>query len=205
MPWSVLDSNAYANISPLATRLLFDLARQYSKYNNGSLLLTLKHLKTRGWKSADLVNKAKKELIANGLIYETVKGHRPNKASWYAITWQTLDVSNKYDYDLAGGFRRGAYNSPPITKSASVRPLGGAKGGAIAPVGGSNRVRLKPPCGAMAIESKPLLAPPAGIHLDIPSPVEAAGRRVTIASNRDRSNKTTETDEQRPRVRIRKN
>ena len=62
-----------------------------------------------------MLAKCKKELLDGGFIYETVKGHRPNKASWYAITWQTLDRLSGYDYGAEQGFKKGAYN-PPIEK-----------------------------------------------------------------------------------------
>lgn len=185
LPWLVLDSEGYANISPLATRLLLDLARQYVKDNNGSLILTMNYLKTRGWKSADLVTKAKKELIANGLIYETVKGGRPNKASWYAMTWYALDKSNKYDYDLESGFRRGAYRSPPNSKNATLSPPSGVSGSSTAPIGGANGASLTPLGGAIAAKTELAHAPSTGIHLEIPSPAEAKGRRVRIMSSGD--------------------
>jgi hypothetical protein len=115
LPWAVIDCPAYRKLSMHARALLLEVARQYVKDNNGRLLLSLRFMKTRGWRSASMLAKCKKELLDGGFIYETVKGHRPNKASWYAITWQTLDRLSGYDYGAEQGFKKGAYN-PPIEK-----------------------------------------------------------------------------------------
>jgi len=115
LPWAVLDCPAYRDLSVHSKSLLLELARQYVKDNNGRLLLSLRYMKTRGWRSSSMLAKCKKELLDGGFIYETVKGHRPNKASWYAITWQTLDRLNGYDYGAEKGFIKGAY-SPPLEK-----------------------------------------------------------------------------------------
>jgi hypothetical protein len=45
-----------------------------------------------------VITRAKRELKEAGFINEMVKGHRPNKASWYAITLQTLDRLQGYDH-----------------------------------------------------------------------------------------------------------
>ncbi|CAM5787208.1 helix-turn-helix domain-containing protein [Ottowia pentelensis] len=109
MPWDVLDSAAYQALSHPARSLLMELARQYVRDNNGRLLASQAYLAKRGWKSSDTITRAKRELIDAGFIYETVKGHRPNKASWYAITWYTLDRLPGYDMGAVEGFQHGAY------------------------------------------------------------------------------------------------
>lgn len=111
LPWSVVDSEAYGQLSMHARALLVEVARQYVRDNNGRLLLSLAHMKTRGWRSASMLTKAKRELLRCGLIYETVKGHRPNKASWYALTWQTLDKLKGYDAGAEASFVRSAYRN----------------------------------------------------------------------------------------------
>lgn len=109
LPWSVVDSAAYRQLSMHARGLLVEVARQYVRDNNGRLLLSLAYMKTRGWRSASMLTKAKRELIAGGLIFETVKGHRPNRASWYALTWYSLDKINGYDAGAEACFVRAAY------------------------------------------------------------------------------------------------
>lgn len=109
IPWSVLDSQSYLALSHPAKSLLLEMARQYRGDDNGRMIATLAYLKSRGWTSYDTIQRAKQELLDAGLIYETVKGRRPNRASWYALTWQTLDKLDGYDAGAAAGFVRSAY------------------------------------------------------------------------------------------------
>lgn len=133
LPWAVTDCPNYKNLSYTARALLIEVARQYVRDNNGRLLMSMRYLKTRGWTSSDVVNRAKKELIAGGFIHETVKGRRPNRASWYAITWQKLDLHKDYDFGAERSFRRSAYE-PPIRLVAAA-PVRGGMGSPHTPVG----------------------------------------------------------------------
>lgn len=114
MPWVVLDSDAYKGLSHPAKALLMEIARQYVRDNNGRLLASRAYLAKRGWNSADTIARAIKELIAARLIHQTVQGHRPNKASWFAVTWRTLDRIPGYDYGAAELFERGSYARRPL-------------------------------------------------------------------------------------------
>jgi hypothetical protein len=105
----VLDSSAYLGLSHPAKALLLEIARQFHGDDNGRMIVTLAHLKPRGWTSYDTIQRAKQELLNTGLIHETVKGHRPHKASWYALTWLSLDKLDGYDQGAAAGFVRSAY------------------------------------------------------------------------------------------------
>lgn len=109
IPWMVLDSSAYLRLSHPAKSLLMEIARQFHGDDNGRMIVTLAHLKPRGWTSYDTIQRAKQELLDAGLIFETVKGHRPHKASWYALTWLSLDKLDGYDEGAAAGFLRSAY------------------------------------------------------------------------------------------------
>lgn len=115
LPHVLLDSPAYLALSFSARAFLIDMALQYSGSNNGKLVVCDKAMKPRGWASSTTIHKAKRELIEAGFICETRKGHKPNKASWFALTWQTLDWSPEMDVQRAG-FIRSAYlktNSDP--------------------------------------------------------------------------------------------
>ena len=131
LPWAVLDSPAYQGLSHPARSLLLELASQFVKDNNGRLLASMAYLEKRGWNSSDVVTRAKRELLAAGFIHETVKGQRPNKASWYAVTWQVLDRLPGYDVGAAETFERSAYR-----KNAPLIPSGGTGKRSIAPSGG---------------------------------------------------------------------
>jgi hypothetical protein len=199
LPWAVLDCIAYARLSHPAKSLLIELARQFVRDNNGRMLLSYAYLFTRGWKSADVITRAKRELITAGFIYETVMGHRPNKASWYAVTWRVLDKINGYDEGAAEGFRRGAYmDSTPlqpqktreqifkkwegagskpakkqksaVDKNATLRPPGGIESAFIAPSGGIESIPVAPSGGAIEAILTPMPTPSHGNHLEIPSP-----------------------------------
>lgn len=108
-PWDVIDSPAYKSLSYPAKALLVELGRQLGNDNNGMLTITKKRLSSRGWTSADVINRAKNQLIAAGFIHQTVMGYRPNKASWYAVTWYNLYDNIKFDANARDTFVRGSY------------------------------------------------------------------------------------------------
>ena len=147
LPWSVLDCPGYARLSMHARALLLEVARQYHRDDNGRMLLSRAYLKTRGWKSVDMLTKAKRELLDAGFIFQTVMGHRPNRASWYAVTWRALDKLPGYDAGAAECFERGAYKK-------------------TAPHIGTV---LIPPHGPISPVFDPLSVPPHGHPLDMPS------------------------------------
>lgn len=128
IPITVLNGAAYLSVSSHARMLLMDLAAQYKGDNNGDLCAAYSMMKLRGWKSTHTLLAAKKDLMSAGLIEETRKGARPNKASLYAVTWQTLDDCNgKLDITSAG-FHQGAYKlkdpPPSVGKIKDFSALG---------------------------------------------------------------------------------
>lgn len=169
LPWSVIDSPAYRRLSHPAKTLLLEVARQFVKDNNGRLLLSGTYMATRGWKSNDTLTKCKVELLNAGLIFETVKGHRPNKASWYAVTWRKMDKIHGYDTGAEQLFVRGAYEKNMPVKIASLTPPNGVAGPAIAPPNGVKAQLTTPPSGAIRTVLPQGTTPPYGDHLDMPS------------------------------------
>lgn len=137
LPWTVLDSPAYLSLSAHAKALLLEVARQYHGDDNGRMLLSRKHLAPRGWRSNAMIVKAKRELLAADLIFETVKGQRPNRASWYAVTWRILDKLPGYDFGVEKAFKRGAYRKNAPIKNVSLRPSNGTGEAPIAPPHGT--------------------------------------------------------------------
>jgi hypothetical protein len=188
LPWAVLDSAAYQALGHPAKALLLEFARQYVRDNNGRLLASMAYLKDRGWRSNDVINRAKKELLEAGFIHETAKGQRPNKASWYAVTWAALDRIPGYDTGVAETFQRGAYrlNAPltttprPISKAKTMTktpsisdtngygltPSRGALGASIAPPHGVERQPTAPSPGAIEGVFCHLSTPSHGDHLE---------------------------------------
>lgn len=169
IPWDVLDSPAYASLSHPARSLLLEFARQYVRDNNGRLLASMAYLSKRGWTSNATITAAKRELIEARFIHETVMGHRPNKASWYAITWYTLDRLPGYDPGAAESFVRGAYR-----QNATLTPPPGVGRSFIAPPRGVGVMRSAPPHGAIKTAFSRPPTPPDGDHLEMPSTGHAA-------------------------------
>ena len=176
LPWSVLDCPAYSLLSHPARSLLIEFSRQYVRDNNGRLLASGKYLSKRGWRSADVIQRAKKELIDAGFIYETVKGHRPNKASWYAITWQDLDRHPNYDAGAFEGWRdaRSGYEKTKTLKIKNLIPLQGVGNSMIAPSSVIETPLLTPSNGTVKTTFMPSSIPPYGNHLEIPSIKESS-------------------------------
>ena len=170
MPWSVLDCPAYARLSHPAKALLLEVARQFVRDNNGRLLLSRAYMAKRGWKSADTVSNAKRELLTAGFIHETVIGHRPNKASWYAVTWRSLDKMQGYDPGAVETFKRGAYQQSAPLKNERLSPPAGTERALIVPPAGTGKPPTVPPAGTIKPVLGVLSVPPAGHHLDMPSP-----------------------------------
>ena len=186
IPWSVLDCAAYARLSHPARSLLLELARQLGHDNNGRLLASATYLSKRGWNSSDVITRAKRELLEAKFIHETVKGHRPNKASWYAATWRALEKLPGYDFGAEATFERSAYKlAEPLkvkptrdelydrwngaAKNASLTPSGGVATLSIAPPGGVGASRVAPSGGPIRPPLRVLSTPSHGNHLDMPS------------------------------------
>lgn len=169
LPWQVLDCPAYRELSSNAKEILIEVARQYVRNNNGRLLLSMAYMRKRGWKSASMLDKGKKELIAWRFIFETVKGHRPNKASWYAITWYNLDKIKGYDPETDACFQRSAYKFSHLEKNAVLNPNVGTTKSLIAPSCGIYKVDTIPNVGAIKVQIDDSSIPREGNHLDIPS------------------------------------
>lgn len=165
LPWTVLDSAAYARLSHPAKDLLLELARQFVRDNNGRLLASSAYLGARGWKSRDVITRAKIELIGAGFIFETVKGHRPNRASWYAVTWRTLDKIPGFDDGAAACFERGAYQIGTRLAKVLVPPRG-LESPAIVPSHGLARVPPSPSRGTVSAVLPPPPRPSHGNHLE---------------------------------------
>ena len=168
LPVVVLECQNYISLGYPAKALLIELARQFTGMNNGRLLLSMKFLKKYGWNSSDVVARAKNELIEAGFIYETVKGHRPNKASWYAITWRALDKIDGYDHGAEKYFIRSAYTQQPI-KTKVLNPSSGLRSPTIAPSSGVKTPPSIPLAGAIRALNSIAVNPSNGNHIYIPS------------------------------------
>ena len=166
LPWVVLDSKNFQGLSHTAKSLLLEFARQYGEGFNGRLLCSMRYLKTRGFNSADVVTRSKRELISAGFIHETVMGQRPNKASWYAITWYPLDKISGYDEGAIKTFVRGAYSKNDSLINSLLIPSKGIESKTIAPFNGIKDYSPTPPNGSINGLKNAFSTPSNGNHLD---------------------------------------
>jgi hypothetical protein len=108
IPTALLDSKAFMGASYPAKALLFELIRQHNGKNNGRFQLAFSWLAKRGWKSRDVIQRAKAELIESGLLIQTKQGGLNVGATWYAVTW--LPISNFVGLDIQSkDYRPGAW------------------------------------------------------------------------------------------------
>ena len=124
VPHVVLNSPAYISLSGQAIKLLYDVAMQYNLSNNGALLASWRYMsEKRGWTSSAALNKAKAELIDHCLLVQTIQGMRPNKASWYGLTWYALDNITGLEIS-AQAWPRGSYAhwQPPEKVTPKRKP-----------------------------------------------------------------------------------
>jgi hypothetical protein len=167
--------------------MLMELARQYlsKENNNGRLIATEEYLRPRGWKSKDTIIRCLRELTDAMLIHQTYKAHRPNKASWYALTWITLGRHSGYDVGAAESFKKGAY-----LKNAILSPIVGVESTAIGPIVGVENPTPTPIVGPIEPVLCPSSTPTIGLHLEKPSMADSLsaagkGRKGRVAQNAD--------------------
>ena len=202
LPEVVLESPGYRQAGYPARALLIDIAMQYTGHNNGKLTACVKYLIAKGWTSNSTVSRAVHELQACGLLLETRKGARPNRAAWFALTWLDLDQGIGIEVDPKQ-YRRGGYMTPEkvapradasartakatearglaalakkaAKQNASLIPSNSAAKAAIAPSNGVRASILAPCDGAIRGAFDPPLTPLDGGYLEIPSTTATAG------------------------------
>ena len=160
LPHVVIDSVGYRATGHVARSLLIDIARQHNRRNNGELVACMKYLRPLGWKSHDVVTRALRELVANGLLIETRKGARPSKAAWFALAWQQLDVTIGLDIDPKK-YRTGGYVRH-VAKNAALVPSDGIERAKTAPSHGIGAAPSIPSHGAVGLNSRARLSRLAG-------------------------------------------
>jgi hypothetical protein len=173
LPLVVLQSPGYRAAGHVARSLLLDIALQYSGTNNGRLTACAKYLQPLGWSSNDTIVRARRELLDVGLLMETRKGARPNRAAWYALSWLALDVTEGLEIDPKL-YRTGAYRTPEL-KNASLAPSGGVGHSGTTPPRGARPSTFAPSGGAIPLNLTPAPAPSGGAYLETPSAQVMAG------------------------------
>jgi len=128
IPVTLLRHLNFQRLSPNACKLIFDLGRQYSGFNNGYLSAALSILQPVGWRSESTIREAMAECLHYRLIEKTRQGGR-NRCNLFALTWwrihekegRLLDVratpkpSNDWKVELP------EYKKPSRKKNPSAR------------------------------------------------------------------------------------
>jgi hypothetical protein len=96
----VIDSEAFADLSPSAVHLLVLIARQLTKTNNGHLQAAYSYVRRFGVGSEHTLARSIKQLISHGFIYRTKMGGYQQGPSLYAVTW--LPITQRQGLFLHG-------------------------------------------------------------------------------------------------------
>lgn len=134
VPLAFLKSRACAELSPHASKLLFELLALMgpNATNNGDLSLSPKTMKARGWSSRATLRSAVEELVEAGLIIQTHQGTRTVQTfrgsrldcSLYAVTLFPLQCDLKKLDISPGTYKRSEYEksgaAPPTLSNPAV-------------------------------------------------------------------------------------
>ena len=176
IPHSVTDGAAFRGTPYPAKALLFELMRQHSGANNGHLHLSFSWLQGRGWTSRDVIQRAKDNLIKQGLIIQTRQGGLNMNASRFAVTW--LHITNFVGLDIgAKDYHPGAWafmDKLPTKKITNSVPLNG-KGStglrdSTSPPDGTEKTPTVPLAGTEKAIFRNFTVPPDGNNEYIPIP-----------------------------------
>ena len=90
LPYAVLRTRKYAQLSGWACKLIMDLFIQFNGKNNGDFSAAWSIMKQRGWRSKGTLSDALKELLDAGIINKTRQGGK-NHCSLYGMSWLAID------------------------------------------------------------------------------------------------------------------
>ncbi len=95
----VLRSAEFEQLSPRATKVFLALGAEYNGSNNGALALPRSQLPARGFgRNGNQAAGGLKELIAAGFVVCTRPGKLKVGPSYYALTTEAIDASDKHGY-----------------------------------------------------------------------------------------------------------
>lgn len=109
LPHSLLNTRKFSSLGASSVKLLVQMGGLYNGRNNGDLSATFSDLQLKGWRSKETLNNALKELMDKGFIFKTRQGCFPKTCSLYALTWKSLDDSEKHDPGIKQSFKLGAW------------------------------------------------------------------------------------------------
>lgn len=89
IPVTLLNHPNFKRLSPHATKLLFDLGRQFGGYNNGYLHAGWGRMRKEGWNSQHTLRKAMLELEHYRILVRTRQGGK-NRATLHGFTFRRV-------------------------------------------------------------------------------------------------------------------
>lgn len=104
IPLTLIRHPNYTRLSPHAHKLLADLARQYSGFNNGYLCASWSLMKESGWKSSETLWFTVLELEHYRLLIRTQQGGK-NKPNLHGFTWRRIDEKPAQNLEVRPGLK----------------------------------------------------------------------------------------------------
>lgn len=98
IPLSLFRHENFTRLTPHGLKLLMDLCRQYTGFNNGYLWAGWALLKDQGWNSKETLNNAILECEHYRLITRTKQGGK-NKPNYHGLTWWRIHEIAKRPLD----------------------------------------------------------------------------------------------------------
>jgi hypothetical protein len=99
IPLTLFRHPNFVRLTPHGNKLLMDLCRQFSGFNNGFLCASWSLMQDAGWRSPSTLRVAMLELEHYRLIERTRQGGR-NMATLHAITWRRIDSKKDRQLDV---------------------------------------------------------------------------------------------------------
>ncbi len=100
VPYTLLRHPNFTRLSAYGHKLLMDLARQYTGFNNGYLCTSWALMSEAGWNSENTVRTAMRELEHYRLIERTRQGGK-HKANLHGFTWRRIDAKPDDPLDVS--------------------------------------------------------------------------------------------------------
>lgn len=94
IPARLVEHRNFIRLSAWATKLIFDLSRQFVPQSNGYLHPGIKLLSNYGWSTRRTLFLAIRELMHYGVLLQTVQGGK-NAPSYYAFSFKALGKERK--------------------------------------------------------------------------------------------------------------
>lgn len=99
IPLTCLRHRNFIRLSANACKLILDLARQYSGFNNGYLSAALTIMEPFGWRSETTIREAVAECEHYRMIVRTRQGGR-NRCNLFALSWRRIDEKDDKHLDM---------------------------------------------------------------------------------------------------------